>query len=180
VISFEDAKRIALARVREGCVLVESATIEKPFGWCFQEQTRAFLETGDTGKALFGGGNFIVDREDGHVFRIGTALPKEHWIANYERGFKYARYDLCILTVADLEATTRLLGRLNLQFVIPEEDNGTVWTVPQPYVPEHLREMLGRLPCVFSDQALTLRAHVFGEIDASACCRYQLREHVAE
>ena len=44
MISFEEAKNIALAKIGPDCGLVESATIEKPYGWYFCFQSRASLK----------------------------------------------------------------------------------------------------------------------------------------
>ncbi len=180
MISFEEAKQIALAKIGPDCGLVETATIEKPYGWYFLAQSRGYLQTGDIGQMLVGSGGFIVERSDGRVFVFGSAYPAQQWIANYERGFKYNRYDLSIVTVTNMPRTIELLGRLDMRYVIPEEENGTVWVIPQRYTLDHLRAILGQLPFVFGDQAFWHRVDVFDEIDASGCCKYELREHVAE
>lgn len=180
MISFEEAKRIALAKIGPDCGLVETATIEKPYGWYFLGQSRAYLETGDIGQMLIGSGGFIVERSDGRVVEFGSAYPAQQWIANYERGFKYNRYDLSIVAVTNMPRAIELLGRLDMQYVVPEEENGTFWVIPRRYTSDQLRAMLGQLPCMFADQAFWHRMDVFDEIDASGCCKYELREHVAE
>jgi len=177
MICFEEAKRIALAYIGPDCALVDAATMEKPYGWYFLGQSRAFLETGDSSKMLLGSGGFIVEREAGRVFEFGSAYPRERWIANYERGFKYECYDLTIIAVSDLERAIGLLQRLDMVYVIPEEENGTVWRIPRRYTQEQVRERLGRLPCTFAEQAFWHRVDVFDEIDASGCLKYELREH---
>ncbi len=177
MISFEDAKRIALAKIGPECALVESATIEKPYGWYFLGQSHAFVETGEIGKRLVGSGGFIVERSNGRVFQFGSTYPPEQWIANYERGFKYDRYDLIILAVTDLGRAIGLLDRLDMQYVVPEEDNGTVWMIPRRYTRDQLGRIIDRLPCTFANQAFWHRVDVFDEIDASGCCKYELREH---
>ena len=35
MLSFDEAKQIALERIGPECVLLESATLEKPYGWYF-------------------------------------------------------------------------------------------------------------------------------------------------
>lgn len=177
MISFEDAKRIAIAKIGPDCALVESETIEKPYGWCFFGQTRTFLETGDIGTMLIGTGGFIVERKDGRVFEFGSAYPRETWIANYERGFKFDRYDLIISSVSAIETTMRLLARLDMQYVVPEEDNGTVWVIPRRYTRNELRTLLTQLPCTFANQVFWHMVDVFKEVDASQCCIYELKEH---
>lgn len=180
MITFEEARRIALDKIGPNCALVESATIEKPYGWYFLGQSRAFLETGDHMHMLLGSGGFIVERADGRVFEFGSAYPTERWIANYERGFKYHRYDLTVSAVSDPEAAVGLLARLDMTYVIPEPDGGTVWVIPRRYTREQLQRKLERLPCTFAGQAFWHRVEVFDEIDASGCCTYELREHTPE
>lgn len=178
MISYEDAKRIALAKVGPDCALIESATIEKPYGWYFLGQSRAYLETGDMAHMLVGSGGFVVERANGRVFEFGSAYPLEQWIANYERGFKYDRYDLHIVAVSSMSVSIDLLLRLDMRFVVPENVNGAVWRIPRSYTREQLRTALSQLPCTFADQAFWDRVHVFDKIDVSGCCEYEIREHV--
>ena len=117
-----------------------------------------------------GSGGFIVEKTDGRVFEFGSAFPLEKWIANYEKGFKYHRYDLTILAVSDLNAATGLLHQLYMHYVIPEAAYGTVWVVPHLYTPDDIRKMLTQLPCTFSDQAFWNRVDVFDDIAASGSC----------
>ena len=177
MISFEEARQIALAKIGPDCGLVESAMIEKPYGWYFYFQSRAFLESGNMKQMLIGSCGFIVERANGRLFMFGSAYPPEKWIANYKHGFKYDRYDLTILKVADLEETLTLLQRLGMTYALPAEEYRTVWVIPRFYDQNRLREMLGRLPCTFANQAFWHRVDVFGEIDASGCCKYELGEH---
>ena len=180
MISFEEARQIALARIGPNCGLVESATIAKPYGWYFYGQTRAYLETGNVMESLVGSGGFIVERADGRIFEFGSAYSVEQWLANYEKGFKYDGYDLTVLAVFDTEVAIGLLARLDMRYVVPEEHDGTVWVIPRPYKRDRLRDMLGRLPCTFADQMFWHRVDVFDQINASGCCKYELREHIAQ
>jgi hypothetical protein len=180
VITFEEAKRIAIEKIGTDCALVESATVEKPYGWYFFGQSRTYLETGDFKQMLVGSGGFIVERADGRVFEFGSAYSTEQWIANYERGFKYHSYDLTISAVFEPDTAVRLLERLDMTYVIPENDDGTVWVIPRRFTREQLRQQLGLLPCAFAGQRFWHRVDVFDEIDASRCCKYKLSEHIPE
>ncbi len=171
MIPFQDAREIALAKIGGDCALVDSATIEKPYGWFFYHQSREYIKTGDIRHMLCGSCGFIVERTNGRVFMFGSAYPREKWIADYERGFKYERYDLTILTVTDFEQTLSLLERLGSKYVLPSE------LAPHCYGRGELREMLRRLPCTLTNQVFWHRVDVFDEIDASGCCKYELREH---
>jgi hypothetical protein len=66
-------------------VIVESATIEKAWGWVFFYQSRRFLETGDDSSQLLGNAPIIVNAHTGIAANTGTAYPIEDYIAEYER-----------------------------------------------------------------------------------------------
>jgi hypothetical protein len=87
---------------------------------------------------------------------------------------------LVVRSVPDSAEAVRLLDRLSMRYVIPEEDGGTVWVIPRRHNPKTIRAILAQLPCVFSGQAFWHRVEVFDEIDASGCCSYDLREHRPE
>jgi hypothetical protein len=176
MLSFDEAKQIALEKIGPQCILIESATLEKPYGWYFRAESRAFFETADPKQKAIGSGGFIVDKADGRVFEFGSGFPLEKWIANYEKGFKYHRYDLTISAVSDLVTAIELLHQLGMQYVVPEAANGTVWVIPQLYTPDEIRKMLAHLPCTFADQGFWNRVDVFDDIAASGSCEYELRE----
>ena len=136
MLSFDEAKQIALERIGPECVLLESATLEKPYGWYFGAASRAFIETADPKQMALGSGGFIVEKTDGRVFEFGSAFPLEKWIANYEKGFKNTRYDLTILAVSDLNAATGLLHELYMHYVVP---GGSVWDRLGGPAPVHTR-----------------------------------------
>jgi hypothetical protein len=69
----------------DSLVILSDATIEKPYGWVFFYQSRAFLETGDFTFQLVGNGPVVV-RDDGTVRTLGSARPPEEEIAAYEAG----------------------------------------------------------------------------------------------
>lgn len=177
MIDYAQARQIALAHIGPDCALIEEATFEKPYGWYFCGQSRAYLETGNIMVMLVGGGGFIVERENGRIFAFGSAYPLDTWIANYERGFKYASYDLVITAVYDMHETARLLQRLDMTFVLPETAYGVEWKIPEQYGHKQLLAALKRLPCLFQDQAFWHKVEVFDQIDVADCCAYELREH---
>jgi hypothetical protein len=92
VLNYEDA--IAAAEQELGnaidlpegdsLVLLLEHTIERPFGWVFFYTSRLYRETGELKYALAGNAPVIVDRSSGAVVATGTALPVEHYIAEYE------------------------------------------------------------------------------------------------
>ncbi len=65
-------------------VVMDDATIERPWGWVFFYQTRRYLETGKFRDGLLGNAPYIVNRHDGSLQATGTALDIAHYIAGYE------------------------------------------------------------------------------------------------
>jgi hypothetical protein len=66
-------------------VIVDEATIERPWGWVFFYNSKLWLQTRDIRYALAGNAPFLVERESGRVLATGTAYPVERYIENYER-----------------------------------------------------------------------------------------------
>jgi hypothetical protein len=178
MISFEDAKQIALAKIGPNNVLIATAPIEKPHGWYFHDQSRAYVETGAFWTKLYGSAGFIVSSSGGRVLNLGSGYPASQWIEAYKRGLNYASYDLRIVAVTDLRETVELLATLDMRYATFDEEGCIGW---DRYTPIQLRTGLGRLPCKFTDQAFAPWAvDVFDEINTLGCCKYELCEHVAE
>lgn len=66
-------------------VIVDSATLEREFGWVFFYDSEEHQTTGDFRSALLGNAPIIVDREDGSIHATGTAKPVEFYIEEYLR-----------------------------------------------------------------------------------------------
>jgi hypothetical protein len=94
MIAFDDARKIAANFINEGhpreggyvWVIVDSATIEREYGWIFCYETKQALE-GDFRATLLGNVPIVVDRVDGTVRLLATtsALSLEQGIEEYER-----------------------------------------------------------------------------------------------
>ena len=92
MITFAQAKQIvqshlaAISRELEpdAAVIIESATIERTFGWVFFYQSREHLRSGSLSHALAGNAPLIVDRLTGDIVATGTTHPIEHYLAEYE------------------------------------------------------------------------------------------------
>jgi hypothetical protein len=177
LLTFEDAKLIALRHIGPECALAEESIIERPYGWYFSFQSKAYLETGDINKFLVGSGGFLVERDGGKIVRFGSAYPPERWLADYERGFRFETYDLTIRSTRDLESTLELLAKLRMTYVVPEIEHGTVWRIPKNFTVKQLRERLSSLPATFNEQSFWNVTGVFTQIDACGCCKYELAEH---
>jgi Immunity protein 35 len=124
MIDFEEANKIAKKHISDECGLIEKYTIKKPYSWYFSVQSKKFIETGNFLDMTIGSGGFLVERESGHVLEFGSAYPPETWLENYEKGFKYNTYNLTILQVKNLSTTIEALLKLDIQYVIPELENG--------------------------------------------------------
>ena len=66
-------------------ILIESSTLEKPFGWIFFYNSRQFVEEGNLSYALAGNAPVIVDRLTGKLTETGTARSVEYYAELYER-----------------------------------------------------------------------------------------------
>jgi hypothetical protein len=88
MITFEQAKQIAIKKIGSNRVLLEDMIIEKPYGWFFSYSSKTDVESGNLKHILVGSKGFIVEREDGCIFDFGSAYSLEHDFAAYEAGFK--------------------------------------------------------------------------------------------
>jgi hypothetical protein len=65
--------------------LTITKTLERPFGWVFCYDSKAYLETGDMRHAIAGNAPIIVDRKDGSVHVTGTGRLLAEYLDNYEK-----------------------------------------------------------------------------------------------
>lgn len=65
-------------------VVLSSETIEKPWGWVFFYQSKAYIESGDFRDSLCGNAPIIVNCNTGVLTYTGTANDIEHYIKEYE------------------------------------------------------------------------------------------------
>ena len=87
--TYEKALRVVAAYVEVSTdgmgVVVESQTLDKPYGWVFFYQSRAFVESGNVLDAFVGNAPLIFNRTSGEYHVTGTARPIEDYVADYER-----------------------------------------------------------------------------------------------
>jgi len=69
----------------EEMVLYEHAVLERPFGWIFFYNSRAFIESGRPEDAVIGNGPVVVDRRDGSVHVTGSTASFERFLDDYVR-----------------------------------------------------------------------------------------------
>ena len=92
MITQEEAQRLVVEHLgrpdwlpsEDDWIVVEEATIEKPWGWVFFHTSKLWRETGESQYAIAGNAPVLVERESGRIIATGTAYPIEHYIANYE------------------------------------------------------------------------------------------------
>jgi len=65
-------------------VIIDSETIEKPYGWIFYYDSRRYLETGDIRYKIFGHGPVVVIAATGEIIELGSARPSEEFIKELE------------------------------------------------------------------------------------------------
>ena len=85
------ARSIATAYTRGICppddelVISDDDTIETAYGWVFFYDSKRFLETGAFEYMLAGNGPPLVEKSDGSVHPLTSALPVDEAIRDYER-----------------------------------------------------------------------------------------------
>ena len=95
-----------------GNVVMDDATIERPWGWVFFYQTRRYLETGKFRDGLVGNAPYIVNRHDGSLQATGTAHETAHYIACYETELEEQEARWTLLVHDDPAGSTLVLKGL--------------------------------------------------------------------
>jgi len=66
-------------------IIIDEATIEKPWGWIFFYDSRKWRETKDITYAIAGNAPLLIERESGQIHTTGTGKRIEYYIENFER-----------------------------------------------------------------------------------------------
>ena len=92
MVNLETAREIAARHVNatynvegDDLVILDEETIEKDYGWVFFYTSRRYLETGEFRYMLAGNAPIIVEKEDGSLHELGTALPFQEYVREYEQ-----------------------------------------------------------------------------------------------
>ncbi|CAB1057826.1 hypothetical protein D1BOALGB6SA_2581 [Olavius sp. associated proteobacterium Delta 1] len=64
--------------------IIDSATIEREWGWVFFYQSAEYLKSGKLDAILAGNAPYIVNKHTGELVLLGTALSVETYIEDYE------------------------------------------------------------------------------------------------
>lgn len=84
------AKLVEVKRAAEFAI-VDSRTVERPFGWVFFYEPRSSLKAGDPAApaaAIPGAGPLVVLREGGGTAFLSTSVPPDKAIAEYEKTWR--------------------------------------------------------------------------------------------
>ena len=68
----------------EGIAIIDSETVEKPYGWIFFYNSRRYVESGELVYALVGQGPVVVVAETGEVIELGSAYAADVAIKQLE------------------------------------------------------------------------------------------------
>ena len=84
MITRSEAERLAKQNLDcEDWVLLNDPIAEGDYGWVFGYQSAEYLKSGDFRDMLLGNAPFLVEKETGQVFVLGTAHPLDHYIQNF-------------------------------------------------------------------------------------------------
>ncbi|MDY4385849.1 YrhB domain-containing protein [Pectobacterium aroidearum] len=86
MITFDEAIRKASEYLSDTDIPVV-ITLQGCFseGWFFCFQSREYLETGKISALLAGNAPFIIDKDSGEIYSLGTAYPIEKYLQDYEK-----------------------------------------------------------------------------------------------
>ena len=151
MISREQAIQSVLDALDEDMDILTESTIEKDYGWLIFADSKEFIRTGDFSTSKVGSGGTLVERNSGNHISFGSVYSPEENLKIYEKGYlKYESWDIQITKVRDLRDTIDSLLKLRLSYVIPEEENGTIWRIPKEYRHKELKRKLAKLPATLS------------------------------
>lgn len=138
--------------------IIDSATIERPFGWVFFYQSEEYLRTKSLGHMLVGGGPILVNKLTGEILQLGS-FSWEDQLKEYERSLEIAELVRLRQEHVESEATP---GRRD-PFDIHSSRCFTLSAVLDPQPPDADRVLLAilqRCSKVIGDLPLTLSCWV--------------------
>ena len=87
--------------------------------FCFE--SREYLETGDNAARLAGNAPFIIDKNSGEIYDLGTTWPLEKYLKDYEESKKHEA------TLTRMRLTMITKTELNVLKVMAEKDINWNW-----------------------------------------------------
>jgi len=147
MITLKKAIEIAIEKAGGGLAVDPDRIDEKPYGWIIYPNSKEYIETGNRMAILLGSGGILVLKESGEAIQFGSGFSLEKNIEIYESGYlDRDNWDIVITRVIDEDAGVSQLLALRATFIVPEEESGIVWKVPQDYSPERMKELIQELP----------------------------------
>lgn len=179
MITFEEARKIALENIGADCELINGSIIEKPYGWYFNFQSKKYLESGNYRNLMVGGSGFLVERESGGIVEFGSAYSPAQNFEIYEKGL-CGKNDLIVLKVKEPHETIRLLNRLQMvnfeAQAVSDFAPGVKPAASRIYNEKQIKEAITQLPCIFKNQSFYFALDEFRKIDESKAFDYELRK----
>ena len=157
MLTYTEAREKAVSHIeamKADLQILDELTVEKPFGWYFMAQTRAFIKSRDWREMFIGFGGFIVDRMDGHLLTLLTHASIEEQFRWYELGYRFHVWDLTITVVRNMPQAVSTLLEARPTYVVPEVTGHWTWRIPQPFSADQLWARLQVLPCKFDGLGL--------------------------
>jgi hypothetical protein len=109
---------------------------------------------------FIGSVGLVVDKEDGRLFRFGSAFGPDTWIWAYERGFRWDLCDLVVTEVREMDRALQVLDGLNLA------RRGWGPKRSESFSGAELTELLAQLPARFPSQKLWMSFDALQAMDA--------------
>ncbi len=160
----EEARQLAEAHLPDEVVALPDSVQACDFGFYFATSSRAYQESKRIEDLLVGSCGVLVDRTNGLVHDLGSAFPPEYWFETYRRRLNIPS-TVVVTDVRSRRRAAKALLPLQMSFIIPEEEHGTIWRVAQHYDLKAIRKKLKVLPARFEDQDLTFRLNEIEELE---------------
>jgi len=178
MITKEKAKEIVLNYLGNSIAVVPNTTIEKENVWVIYVQTKKFLETNDEDFRIVGRGPTLVDKATGKIHSSDALTSLEEMLNLFELGyFKYDNSDIVITKIFNINKATKIILKLELSYVIPEEAYGDIWKIPYVYTKNELRIKLMTIPARFNIGALSPNYSVLESFKKQRAFSYTLEEN---
>ena len=98
-----------------------------------------------------GSGGILVEKTTGNTYEFGSAYSTDQNLRIYELGyFQYENWDIEVIKVINKTKTIAHLSKLDITYVVPEEEHGTVWRIAKKYTDEQIKNKLKSLPLRFN------------------------------
>lgn len=147
MITLNKAIEIAIEKAGGGLAVDPERIDERPYGWIIYPNSKEYIETGNRMAVLLGSGGVLVLKESGKAIQFGSGFSLEENLEIYESGYlDHDNWDIVVTRVNDKDAGVNQLLALRATFIVPEEKSGTVWKIPQDYLPERMKELIQELP----------------------------------